>query len=214
MPEPKLRIIRSKGKNPSKKTNEFGTLIIKENSRTIVKLYNSLLSGFFKLIKKSKNKKLARMFIMGILEGDGNVSSFGHGHLVITTNSAEADLLRPLLDISDLDYNMNVEKNIASIRINALSILENLPELEPHIFRYYPNRRRLFCQRFCNNIGICRFLLGKQNYASGWVKSRLNKKKILTGPLYRPTALGKRIVDSLRKLDCEDRSQNLGISAE
>ena len=203
MPEPKLRIIKSKGKNPSKKTNRFGTLVIKENSRTIVKLYNALLSEFFKLVKKSKNKELARMFIMGILEGDGSVSSLGHGHLMITTNSAEVKLLKPLLDISDLDYNINTKKNRASIRINALSILENLCELEPYIFKYYPDRRRLFCQRFCNNIGVCRFLLGKQNYASGWVKSKLNKKRILTGFPYRPTALGKRIVDSLKKLDCE-----------
>lgn len=208
VPRAKLRIIRSKGKIRSKKTNEFGTLVIKENSRTIVKVYNALLSGFFKLIKKSRNKKLARIFIMGILEGDGNVSSLGHGHLIITTNSAEAALLRPLLDISGLDYRMNVKNNVASIRINALSILENLPELGPHIFRYYPNRRELFCQRFCNNIGICRFLLGKQDYASGWVKSELSKRNILTGSLYRPTALGKRIVDSLRKLDCEASNQD------
>lgn len=202
----KLRIINSKGKSRGRKANVFGTLVIKQNSRTVVSLYNAFLSEFFKLVRKSKNKDLARKFVLGVLEGDGSVSAPGHGHLMITTNSTEAKTLRSILDISNFEYNLHTDGNNASIRINALSILENLYDLELNIFKYYPTRRRLFCERFCN-IGICRFLLGKQSRASAWVKSRLRKKGILTN-YYRPTVLGKKIVNSLRKLD-DEVSQSL-----
>jgi hypothetical protein len=142
---------------------------------------------------------LATQFINGVLEGDGYSSAKGRGHLGITTNKKEALILNEIMPFTGLNFNYRIEGgNRASIILHSTSLLTNILRLKDDIFKYYPKRRKRFIERFLNT-GSAKFLIGKQDYASGWVKAHLVKEGILDED-YNLTKKGKNIRKSLMEL--------------
>lgn len=191
-----VRLRRSK--ESSLKTHEYGSLVIRGYNLSVQRVYNKLLEIIVKEIVKRKDRKLAIEFLLGVLEGDGSPQS---GEIRISTNLNDVKILEKILKISGLEFRIIGKKRIY-IRISYLEILKNLPILWNKIFKFYPKRRKKFIERFLNNVGAVRFLLGKQNYCSSWVKAWLTQNNILDEN-YKLTEKGKKIRKCLLKLQKE-----------
>jgi len=183
----------------SLKTNEYGSLVILETSQAALKFYSILLNYFIKKIEKERNRKMAFEFILGVLEGDGSPSANSRGHIVISTNKNDAKVLEGILKVTDLKYKIMEEiSKKASIRITSLSILKNIDYLNDKLFKYYPKRRKKFIERF-SRVGAVRFILGHQDYCSGWVKAWLKNEGILNVK-YQLTSKGLKIKNDLENM--------------
>ena len=174
-----VRIINSKCK-PSLKTNKFGTLVLRENRQLTQIYYNRLLQSLFKEIKLKNSKGLALDFLFGVLEGDGSVSPH-LGHLVIATNNKELVLLKEVLDITGVKYNVRIEGiNKSCVHIGLLEIIRNISILKDKIFIYYPKRRNLLKERLLNTASV-KVLLGQNKKTSNWLIGQFNEMNILDG---------------------------------
>jgi len=182
------------------KRNEFGSLIMKENKQLVLLFYVRMLNFLIEKIVREKNKTLAVHFILGCLEGDGNPGPAPHPHIILTTNKNDYKTLERIASVSGLRFASILEAKSSKhyLRFSSLSILMNLDVLKDLIFKYYPKRRKRFIERFLNT-GSARFLMGKQDYASGWVKAELVKEGILDES-YALTKKGKNIRKSLMEL--------------
>jgi bifunctional DNA-binding transcriptional regulator/antitoxin component of YhaV-PrlF toxin-antitoxin module len=181
----------------SKKHNPFGTLDINENSLSVLKFYNSLLKEVVKRIIIIKSKQLAMDFICGVLEGDGSVSGSPiHAHVIIHSSKDKKQIIPKILDIIEIKYRITKERgNAFSIRIGALELVRNLHFIKNNIFALYPKRKRIFIERL-NSVGCIKFLLGKQNYASSWVKAWLKNEGIINKK-YQLTSKGRKVKNDL-----------------
>ncbi len=188
----------------SENRNEFGSFLFKEHRKLVQDYYNKLLAYLYNKIETCGDGHLATDFILGVMEGDGSPSgSKKYGHIIITTNKKDSRVLQNFLKHTVFDFKAHEEIKTKKhyIRINSLSILKNLPTIYEKIFRYYPKRRKKFIERF-HNIGAVRFILGKQPYASPWVKAYLRRNKILDD-YYRLTAYGKELKKCLIDMENE-----------
>jgi len=175
----KIRIVKSEV-ILSQNRNKFGALILKEHKELVRIFYMNLLNKLIERIEKTKNKALAIDFICGVLEGDGYPSAKTRGHIGIASNKIESKIIEKVLSNTKLNYKLLVEKgNKVSIRIQSTSILANLVVLKDKLFRYYPKRRQKFIERFLNTASA-KFLMGKQESTSGWIKAYFVKEGILT----------------------------------
>lgn len=178
------------------KHNPYGTLDIIENSITVLYLYNKLLDLILKKVIKTRDKNLAIEFLCGVLEGDGTINAVKRGHLMIATNAKDSTILEKVLKVANIRYWLTREdKNKLSIRIGALEILKLLPIVKSRIFIYYPKRRRALVERL-KSVGAVKFILGKQDYCSSWVKVWLKNEGILNKE-YQLTAKGLKIKNCL-----------------
>jgi bifunctional DNA-binding transcriptional regulator/antitoxin component of YhaV-PrlF toxin-antitoxin module len=187
-------------KNYLGKRNEFGTLVLREHRKLTQIYYNRLIDLLFKEIEQHNDKKLAIDFVCGVMEGDGSPSSKSHGHIIISTNKKDAVTLEKIIEKSDLQFKVCEEDKGKKvyIRIGALGILENLHILKDKLFKYYPKRRARFIKRF-HGVGAVRFILGEQDYASGWVKTYLKSNGILDDD-YKLTTYGRKIRKCLKDM--------------
>ena len=123
---------------------------------------------------------MANDFILGVLEGDGSVGA-ERGHLIITTNLEELDILSSIMKYTNLDFRERVEgKNKGIIYIGSIEIIKNISILKDKLFRYYPKRRKRLKERLAQT-GCARFLLGKSKKTSNWLIGQLNNYGILNG---------------------------------
>lgn len=182
----------------SKKVNRYGSLIIREYTRSTQMFYRRLLEYCIQKIIREKNKEFALDFICGVLEGDGSPSANSRGHIIISANKNDAKILEKILKISGLHFGIEKNSNKVSIRINSLSILKNIEILQNKIFKYYPKRRKKFIERFFR-IGAVKYILGQQNYCSSWVKAWLKNEKFLNEN-YKLTPKGLGIKSTLVKM--------------
>ena len=179
-------------------------MIFREHRKLTQIFYNRLIDFVCKKIETNNDRELSIDFICGVLEGDGSASSGSRGHIIISTNEKDAIKLESVMKVSGLNFKVCKENTgRVYIRIGALGILKNLPELKDKIFRYYPKRRKKFIERF-TDIGANRFILGKQNRASAWVKSFLKENKILDEN-YKLTDYGKEVKKCLADMVKEVR---------
>lgn len=186
-------------KKGSRKINPNGSLIIREYSQSPQRFYHRLLRYCIQEILKEKNKELALEFIFGVLEGDGSVARSGRGHVHIHTNDKEVEILEKVLKACDLKYNSYKEgAHKYTIRIGVLEILKNFEDLKDKLFCLYPKRRRTLIKRL-QTVGAVRFILGKQNYASAWVKAWLKNEDILNEN-YELTTKGLKIKNNLKDM--------------
>ena len=187
------RISHSNARN----INEYGSFVFGDNRRVTLIYYQRLLDYLIKYIIKKKDKKLAMEFICGVFEGDGSPSATKRGYILIASNEKEYQILDKILKISGLDYKIQKFEKV-TIRVNALGLLSQMEFLSDKIFKYYPKRRRRFIERF-SRVGAVRFILGKQNYASSWVKTWMVKENILDKN-YKLTKKGRKIKEALLKM--------------
>jgi len=185
-----------KTRTHSKKINEYGSLVMKDYRKVVQIYHNKLLEYICDYISRTNDKKLALDFMFGVLEGDGCAGARKRGHITITSNKRDVKVLEKILRITGLDFKITEEgERKISIRLNSLGILKNISSFKNNVFRYYPKRKKKFVQRFCN-MGATKFILGQQQYASGWVKSWLKKEDILNEK-YQLTLKGKKIRNDL-----------------
>lgn len=152
------------------KTNENGTLIIREHKQTLLQFYNALLNALFREIAAKNDKILAIDFLCGVLEGDGSVNSKTHGHITITTNKDELYMLKIILPFTGIRHKVVEEKSGKYyIRIGALEILRNFDLLKDKIFVLYPKRRRMLFERL-QTVGAVKFLLTRNHEPAPWVR--------------------------------------------
>jgi len=201
----KIRIIKSPLKD-SNNRNKYGSLRIREHKQLVLILYNKILSRLIQQIKKNKDKKLALEFICGVLEGDGSPNAKARGHIHIATNKKELIVLKEIFKIAELRCNGYIENgNKATIRVGAFEIIKNLEFLKDKLFKYYPKRRKRLIKRL-SQTGTARYLTGKQNNTSGWVKSKLKKENILEHH-YKLTKKGKKIKRLLLEMEKEMKTK-------
>lgn len=174
--------------------NEYGSFVIRDNRRITLIYYQRLLNYLIKYIINKKDRKMATDFICGVFEGDGSPNAIKRGHIIISSNKKDSQILDDILKITALDYKIERSKNVY-IRVNALGLLSQIEFLSNKIFKYYPKRRKKFVERFCN-IGAVKFILGQQDHCSSWVKAWLKNECILNKN-YEFTEKGKRIKDNL-----------------
>lgn len=178
------------------KRSKYGSLGISDYRSAVLVLYKRLLACFLKKVLKLRDKKLALDFICGVLEGDGSVAGGKRAHVNIHSNVNNYKILSKLLKITNLKHTVVKEKgNAIVLRIGGLEILKNLPLLKDKIFKYYPKRRKALIKKL-NALGGVRFLLGKQDYASGWVKAWLKNEGFLNKK-YQLSSKGKKIKNDL-----------------
>ena len=178
--EIKVRIINSKFE-PSLKTGKFGSLIMKENRQLTQIYYNRLLQHLFNEIKSRNDKELAIDFICGVLEGDGSVGPEGRGHLVITSNTKELEILYEIIKYTDIKCHLKMEsQNHGGIHIGLLEVIRNISILKDKIFKYYPKRRKLLKERLADTASV-KFLLGENQKTSNWLIGQFNEINILDG---------------------------------
>lgn len=182
------------------KTNDSGTLIMREHKALLLIIYNRLLELLINEIEEGKNKSLAMDFICGVLEGDGSASARKRGHIIITTNKKELKILDKIFRCSNIKYKILEDKgkNRGTIRIGALEILKNFDELKDKLFIYYPKRRQRLFERL-TQMGCVKYILGKQEKSPGWVKAELKKQGLLNNK-YEPTKKGKEIAAYLQSV--------------
>jgi hypothetical protein len=199
----KIRI-REIEKSPNSKRNRFGSLVMKEHKQLSLFYYNRLLEFLFNKIIEQENQELALDFILGCFEGDGSVSSKTHSHIVLTTNKQEYKILKKLSEISQIKHKFHKETNPDKyyIRYSSLSLLSNLLRLKDKLFQYYTKRRNIFIERFLKT-GSVRFIMGKQDSTSGWVKKYLFDNNILD-KTYKLTKKGINIKKALLELENEN----------
>ena len=141
----KVRIIQTDIKYAPNK-NQYGSLVLKENRQLTQIFYNELLNFLYDEVITKNNKILATNFICGAMEGDGCVNSKTHGHIIITTNNKEIELLKDICDRSYLKYSIRRwkgKKNRVDLVIGSLEIIKNIPILKDKLFKYYPKRRKM-----------------------------------------------------------------------
>ncbi|MFQ5405607.1 MAG: hypothetical protein ACE5DI_00405 [Candidatus Micrarchaeia archaeon] len=176
----------------SENRNVNGTLIIKENRLLVLKLYNRLTAILIRLILRRNDSALARKFLCGVIEGDGNPGGISHGHVTITTNERDAKILKEIAGVSRLKFKVHSDgKNKVSMRIGAISLFEDLEELGYELFKYYPKRRKKLIRRLAST-GIGRFFLGKQKKITSWIKARLRNHRLMDKN-YQLTRKGKKV---------------------
>ncbi|MBI2674786.1 MAG: hypothetical protein HYX22_03595 [Candidatus Yanofskybacteria bacterium] len=185
-----IRVLQAKGANGSK-WNKYGSLVIREPRQILLDVYSRLLDGLIQQIYRRKDKKLGWEFLHGVLEGDGCVPATRRGHLSISTNDIEYNVIQQVLFTIGLKFKVISGKGHGrSIRIGALDLLRNFPFIIPHIFNYYPKRRATFFKRL-NTVGAVKFLLNEHRPAS-WVKLWLRKNGFVNKN-YKLTDKGKRL---------------------
>jgi len=180
----------------SKKIHKYGSLVMRDYRKVVQIYHNKLLEYICDYINQNDDEKLALDFIFGVLEGDGCAGARKRGHITIASNKRDAKVLEKILRITGLDSKITKEgKGKISIRLNSLGILKDISSFKDKVFRYYPKRKKKFVKRFCN-IGAVKLILGKQDYASSWVKAWLKRKGILNDK-YQLTLKGKKIRNHL-----------------
>ncbi|MBU0628813.1 MAG: hypothetical protein KKC75_06490 [Nanoarchaeota archaeon] len=195
--EKRVRIHNS-DKGYSFTINPFGSLVLKEHRQLTQIYYNKLLNRLLNKIKKEDDKKLAIDFLCGVMEGDGSVSAKKRGHIIITSNAQELDILEQIVKITNLNYKRYMEgKNKGYIRFWTLDIIRNIEIFKDKLFKYYPKRRRILKERLAQT-GCSRFLLGKSKKTSNWLIGQLNERGILDGK-GNLTELGKKIQKDLKE---------------
>ena len=161
------------------KHNSCGTLVFKENRVGVLNYYNYLLEKVVKKITQTKDKKMAFEFLCGILEGDGTVNAKKRAHVQIATNVDDYETIEKILQITKMNYALVRETETRLyFRIGVLEIIKNLEAFYPLVFKYYPKRRQNLILRM-SDIGVVKFLLGKQRFLSGWIKAEFKKSGIL-----------------------------------
>ncbi len=189
-----VRLVKTMTKEAGNR-NEFGALTIREGRQLMLKYYLGLLDTLFETVKQDRKSGLD--FICGVLEGDGCVNACNRGHVSIASNESEKQGIVDVLNAIGIKYNVYREGlNKYTVRIGALEIIKNFLYLKDRIFMYYPKRRKRFVERFCNNVGAVRFLLGTQKHVAAWVKAWMVKEGIL-GSNYTLTSYGKEIKNCL-----------------
>jgi len=192
-----VRILPTPYKNTPNR-NLYGTLIFKENRELPRIYYVRLLRVLIDKIKKENNQQLALDFILGVLEGDGSVGPRKRGHLVIATNLIDSQILKRILDSTNLKFHIKKEgDNKYIIHIGSLEIIKNISILKDKLFKYYPKRRKLLKERLATT-GCSRFLLGKNKRTSNWLIGQLNNYGILDGK-GNLTKFGKKIQKDLKE---------------
>jgi bifunctional DNA-binding transcriptional regulator/antitoxin component of YhaV-PrlF toxin-antitoxin module len=195
--EKRVRIHNS-NKGYSFNINPFGSLVLKEHRQLTQLYYNELLNYLLNKIKKENNKKLAIDFLCGVMEGDGSVSARKRGHIMITSNAKELDIIEQIVKITNLNYKRYMEgKNKGYIRFWALDIIKNIEIFKDKLFKYYPKRRKILKERLAQT-GCARFLLGKSKKTSNWLIGQLNNYGILDGK-GNLTKFGKKIQKDLKE---------------
>ncbi len=189
--------VRRTDKHP-RKINPYGSLILKEYAQSIQLFYRRLLEYTIQKIVKEKNRKLALNFFCGVLEGDGSPSSYPPGSILVASNKNDVKILEKMLEICGLKFWKEKISNKISIRVNALTILKEIEILSKKIFKYYPSRRKKLVERLCK-VGAVRFILGKQDYCSYWVRIWLRNNGILDKN-YELTSRGLRIKNCLFRM--------------
>ncbi len=180
----------------SRKTNPFGSLVLKEHRQLSQIYYNKLLKYLFDYIKKNNDSKLALDFILGTLEGDGSVG-VRSGHLMIHSNLRELEILSEIMKYTKFQFRARKEGgNKGVIFIGSLEIIKNMPFLKDKIFQYYPKRRKLLQERLFNT-GCAQFLL-KGTKTSNTVIGKLKENGILDSD-NELTKYGKEVQASLRE---------------
>lgn len=182
--------------------NAIGTFVLKENRGILLTIYNRILN----LLLEKRDRKLALEFILGTLEGDGTVNAKKRGHIQIITNKNDYKKLEGILEAADIRYMLVHEKNINKfyIRIGALEILRNFLKIYKKVFKYYPKRRKALIERL-SSTGAAKYILGRQNYTTGWVKAELKKSGILDTK-YNLTKKGLKIKQALLNMENEMKS--------
>ena len=178
----KVRIIQTDIKYAPNR-NQYGALSLKENRQLTQIFYNQLLNCLYDKIILENNKMLATDFICGAMEGDGCVNSKTQGHIIITTNNKEIELLKDICNRSYLKSSIRRwkgKKNRVDLVIGSLEIIRNIPILKDELFKYYPKRRKILKERLAQT-GCARFLLGKSKKTSNWLIGQLNIYGILDG---------------------------------
>jgi len=182
----------------SLKTHLYGSLVIRDNRIVTLLYYKKLLNYVINYIINKRDKKAALNFICGVLEGDGSPSARKGGYIIISSNKEDVAILHEILKIANMHYSIQKHRNKVCVRLGALGLLSKLELISNKIFTYYPERRKKFIERF-SQIGAVRFIIGKQNYCTPWVKSWLKEKGILDNN-YELTPKGKRIKKILEKM--------------
>lgn len=173
----RVRIILTDTKNSANR-NKYGSLTIKENKQLVLQFYNRLLNYLLHEIKVNNDKQLALEFICGILEGDGSASARARGHIHIATNKTDIKILNSIFAVAGLKCKGYLEgENKGTLRIGSLEIIKNLDHLPKKLFEYYPKRRRKLIERLLQT-GAARYIIGKQDNTSAWVKIELRNAGI------------------------------------
>lgn len=161
--------------------DEFGSLVIRDYRKCLLNYYNYLLHESLHQILKTRNKKDALNFILGVLEGDGSASAKSRGYISIASNKSDYKILEKILEISGLNFKIeHYSGNKTNIRINALGILSNLYFLPDKIFKYYPKRRKKFIQRFLG-VGAVKHFFDEKRKTPAWVKKWLKNEGFVNG---------------------------------
>lgn len=196
-----VRLIKTGTKNAANR-NPHGTLILKEHRQLTLLYYNRLLQKLLKEIEFTQNKDLAWRFLHGVLEGDGYPTAASRPGIAITTNLKEIEILKSVFSILEIKHEGYTQKgNKAVLRIGVLDVLDNLLHIKNELFKYYPKRMKKAIERFLQ-AGTIRFILGRQQSTSGWIKKHLKDSGIVNEK-YKLTKKGRQLKNDLLEMEKE-----------